>query len=370
MGETLDSVGRVADVGSIRSESLLDLASLVGAKLSVAGAAEVATLFWRLRGVAFTGTATFKQDDVERQVVFRGGAPVFGSSTSVLDRMASQLYREGRITAEQRDESVEIARGDGVRMGRALISVGALDEEELAAAVNRHIGWIIYSLFSWGRAQVTFDPDYREREPIVLKQDPCSILFEGVRRKMGLRELEEALGRPETATFASAVRLSEDVLDSTGLDNLELRFVRALSSGKSVASLCSVYGLDLLTGMQLAFATSVIAGARPVFSPRPSEPMERRPAFLLNAWRFESKLSQVRFGDHFSVLGVRRDASSFEIERAYQELSLEYDEEWVPASVKERFELEIGDVRAAVERSYQLLQDADTRAAYLKNLRD
>ena len=152
------------------------------------------------------------------------------------------------------------------------------------------------------------------------------------------------------------------------LSKTEARFVRALSSGKTVASLCQAYDIDELLGMQLACAASVIGDSNPVFRPVQTAADECRPAFDLTGTRLRAKLQSIASGEHFAILGLRRDASSFEVERAYQGLCLEYGEQWIPASIWKQFPDEISRVTTAFTSAYQLLRDRDTRRAYLENL--
>ena len=162
---------------------LANLASLLGEQFYVNGARDVATLLWSLHCQAFSGVASFSKSNVIKKLVFKNGNLVFASSSSSADRMASQLFREGRITKEQRQKSAALAEDRDIRMGEALLECEALNPEELPNAVRRHIAWIVYSVFFWNRSSVTV-AFLRARKTVsdrVRRLPMSSIIFEGIR---------------------------------------------------------------------------------------------------------------------------------------------------------------------------------------------
>ena len=72
--------------------------------------------------------------------------------------------------------------------------------------------------------------------------------------------------------------------------------------------------------------------------------------------------------DYFALLGVRRDATAFEIRRAYQAARRDFAAEGFPAELRRELALELDEISAVLDEAYRVLRDDRLRQAYLANL--
>jgi DnaJ-domain-containing protein 1 len=74
--------------------------------------------------------------------------------------------------------------------------------------------------------------------------------------------------------------------------------------------------------------------------------------------------------DYFAILGVRRDATGFEIQRAYEAACRDYDPDEVGPALRLELQRQLTEIRAVVDEAYQVLRDDSLRSSYLMHLRD
>jgi DnaJ-class molecular chaperone len=70
------------------------------------------------------------------------------------------------------------------------------------------------------------------------------------------------------------------------------------------------------------------------------------------------------------LLGVRRDASGFEIKRAYEAARRDYARDNFPPEVRTELSDEIEAINEIIDEAYQILRDDGLRVSYLTNLRE
>jgi len=124
------------------------------------------------------------------------------------EALGDRLRNDGRITRDQYDDSLRRVRESGKRQGVTLVEMGLLTSDELFAAVREQIEEIIWSIFAWDFATVTFMPG-RDKHLEFVKVDiavPQAVL-RGVRRMPDAKML---LGRIGTRTTLLE-RTKEDV---------------------------------------------------------------------------------------------------------------------------------------------------------------
>jgi hypothetical protein len=139
-------------------------------------------LLRELQAAAATGILTLTTGGVRKALYLKGGRVVFAMSTVASDRLGEVLEREGRITSEQKAESVrDLAQGR--RQGRALVEAGVLTPDELWQAVQMQVREIVFSVFQWDEGAFHFEESVLpERERITVDLDVSTLIIEGLRR--------------------------------------------------------------------------------------------------------------------------------------------------------------------------------------------
>jgi hypothetical protein len=301
--------------------------------------------------------------------------------------MGDLLFREGKITREQHARSREIVAETGRRMGEILVELGFLKRRELLPAVRRHVEDIIYSLFSLDEGVVELElGDSAQDEKIRLATHPSALIFEGIRRKSDLSRLVRRLG-PETTAIAP---LGRDELAAALAEadlSLEERAAAELFDGRrTLADVAMSTRLDPALVYGLAYGLVVLGLARVMSAPGKSDERAERVALAgstpapgpisgpadgaIDRERVLAKHALVLEADYFAVLGVRRDASAFEIKRAYEAARRDYAAEGFPADLQRDLAKPLSDIASVLDEAFHVLRDARVREQYLTNLRE
>jgi hypothetical protein len=341
----------------------------------VRGSTDAAALIARMFAHEFTGRIVFyrgPRPEVEKVIYFDGGRPVFASSDQPEDRMGELLYREGKITREQYERSRDVVFEQGRRMGEILVDRGFLKRRELLPAVRRHVEDIIYSLFGWESGEYRIVPgDGASAERIRLSRHPAAMVLEGIRRKLDLGALERLLGPPTTVVEIGDRDKAGTVISVADLSVDERAALQALDGSVDLGHVARTSGAGLAAVYQLAWALTLlgIATVR-----RRGGDDDDAPALVgetdlaIDRERVRGRHRLVAEADYFALLGVRRDATAFEIRRAYEGARRDFDAEAFPPELRTELGVELAEIGAVLEEAYRVLRDDVLRHEYLENL--
>jgi len=357
---------RGADSGEVRRGALADT--------------DVATLLARLYRGAHTGTLVVTRAEAVKTLYLDEGQPVFATSNLPHDRMGDLLYREGKITREQHRKSREVIADSRRRMGELLVEMGFIKRRELMPAVRRHLEDLVYSLFAWSSGSFVIGVgEGAPNESIRLSRHPAAIIVEGVRRKYGLDLLESKLGGPGSVLAVPEAEALAEFVREVELGPAERNLFEAFDGERSLRDVARTVGVELLTVYQFGFALTALGVARLTRTSEQGEAWDEpvRPPLLVGATelaidrqRVLAKYAHVNEADYFCLLGVRRDASSFEIKRAYEAARRDYAVESFPAEVRRELSRELDEIGGLLEEAYRVLRDDGLRTRYRQALRD
>ncbi|HEY5924473.1 MAG TPA: DUF4388 domain-containing protein, partial [Kofleriaceae bacterium] len=340
----------------------------------VRGVSDAAMILARMFAINFTGRAGFRKDDVEKVVYFDGGRPVFASSNEPGDRMGELLVREGKITASQYERCQVVVAQSGRRMGEILVDFGYLKRRELLPAVRRHVEDILYSLFGWDRGHyhVTVDPT-ASAERIRLSRHPASLVLEGIRRKLGRSTLEKLLGPASTVIEVGDRERLGGILNTGDLAGEERTALAAFDGQADLASVARTTGVDIADVLPLAWGLCVLGLAT---ARRAETEIEESTALVgetdiaIDRERVHARWQLVTEADYFALLGVRRDATAFEIRRAYQAARRDFSPDGFPTDLRRELARELEDIASVLDEAFRVLRDDRLRQTYLANLFD
>jgi hypothetical protein len=342
----------------------------------VRGHSDAAVLVARLSSQAFTGRLVMRRRNVEKTVHFDAGRPVFASSSADTDRMGQLLAREGKITAEQYHRSALLSVETGRRMGELLVERGYLKRRELLPAVRRHVEDIIYSLFAWDSGDYKIiHGDGAADERIRLSKHPAAMVLEGVRRKFDLATLERLLGTPTTVVELADRDRMGGILTASDLSADERVALAAMDgqndlaqvARKSRVELANVYALGwgLLV---LGLATARRRGEEEADTA--SQVVMGETDLAIDRERVRARHALVSDADYFALLGVRRDATTFEIKRAYEAACRDFAADTFTPELRRELAGELDDIAEVIDEAYRILRDDSLRGEYLANLMD
>ncbi len=338
---------------------------------------DIATVLASFWSSDFSGSLVLRRDQEEKRVQFDKGSVVFASSAQQDDRMSELLLREGRINATQLEECHFQVEATGRRMGEVLVDKGYLKPRELLPAVRRHLEDIFYSLFAWESGSFNALPGQSLDERIPLSRHPAALIVEGIRRKYDMERVEGCLGPTDTVVMVDGSQRLNNIVGATELSVGELQVQRLFDGSQSLETIAAECEVEVLRVAQLAHAF-VCLGVAEIVETRSEESSERGSAsgshfvgeidLEIDRQRVLAKYQLVQCANYFQLLGVRLDASAFEIRRAYESSQRNFAMESFPASLQEELRDMIGEIGELIEEAFLVLGNDSVRSSYRANL--
>lgn len=146
------------------------------------------------------GVLTFTQRQAVKKLYIRDSRIIFASSNLHEDELGEFLFRCGKISRSEKDQSIELLRRSRTkRQGQILVEMKALDEKDLPWAVRSHQQAILWSLFNWFEGQMIFNiGSFLEDEPILLEVTIPRAILDGVRSIQNAKRIVNYIGTRTT----------------------------------------------------------------------------------------------------------------------------------------------------------------------------
>jgi len=298
---------------------------------------------------------------------------VFASSSDTRDRMGELLVRAGKITASQYERCQAVVAESGRRMGEILVDFGYLKRRELLPAVRRHVEDLVYSLFGWDRGgyAIALDPQ-PSAERIRLSRHPASLILEGIRRQQDRTTLERLVGPASTVVEVADRDRLGSIVNLADLGAEERAALAAFDGQADLAHVARAANADVADVLPLAWGLCVLGLAtarRPDTEvPEESTALVGETDLAIDRERVRARWQLVTEADYFALLGVRRDATGFEIRRAYQAARRDFAADCFPVDLRRELAQELDDIAHVLDEAFRVLRDDRLRQTYLANL--
>lgn len=174
-----------------------------------------------LDGRKSTGTLELIRGNAWKRLYFERGRIISSGSSEPSEYLGHFLISEKKITEEQLTEALEVQKRTKVMLGKILVMIGAVSEEELLTMLENKCKESVFMMFLWEDAEFEFFdnqlpavrliPTSMEVEPVVIeglkRRDEWRLLKEMYpSRQMVFSKSEEATGQePMTDRFVDAV---------------------------------------------------------------------------------------------------------------------------------------------------------------------
>lgn len=340
------------------------------------GSFDVPSLILRCHRNGLTGRLLFRIERTELVLYFDEGRPVFAGSNQPSDRMGKMLCREGKITPAQL-QAAEVQVGkSGRRMGETLVDLGFLKRRELLPAVRRHLEDLCFAMFGLREATYAIIADpVAVVERIRLARAVATLVVEGIRRKYDAatlarlgydaRTAAELLDREKTAALLASLDAApaeraavadcdgvRDVVTLAALHSVPASGLLALLYGLSVLGLCVLRGGHGAIDEEIEEG-SVLVGAGDL---------------AIDRARVLARAQLVAEADYFALLGVRRDATSFEIQRAFDTVRRDFAAEAFAPELRRELADELRQIAEVIDEALWVLGDDTMRGTYLAHI--
>lgn len=193
----------------------------------------------RLAHEQATGSLMLRRDQIKKIVFFEAGVPVAVKSNLLYECLGRLLVRDGIISEEVCERSVERLKSEGRPQGKILVEMGMLTETDLQQALEIQFDTKLLDVFTWDAGLFQFrpspfvDPGYSS-----IRRDPWATILYGVRMGSPVERISVDL-----ATVTSAVpwvTVSSEALAGLALMDTEWDILGLLDGQRTLADLVAL----------------------------------------------------------------------------------------------------------------------------------
>lgn len=211
------------------------------------------------------GTLTVERGAATRSFHFDSGYVTRTDSNHPAEQLGHQLRVRGLVTADQLAEAFRVQADTGVRLGKILLMVGAVDAATLDRTLHALIREAVADTLAWPDGVFAFEPDVGSRaaSEYAVSVNLRDAIEAGRERAPRWRAIETALGDDEGARLWLVRR---DAVGDAAAD-----LVAAVDEGKTIGDIVRArphFRFDTLD----ALARLVESGAAAIDRRRPSRP--------------------------------------------------------------------------------------------------
>jgi len=336
-------------------------------------------LLHHLHGLRASGVLALEDGNrKKKQIQLRDGIPIAIRSNLVNETLGELLLASGKITRDVLHESLlRVKRGEGL-MGRVLVAMQMLDEEDLAVALHRQAEEKLLEIFAWSSGRAKFHPGTRIKgsaNTLALKQSPARLIVGGVRTRMPIQPIDRYLAEraPRLAVRNESPFYRFQDVELGGAEHTLLERLDGTTTlgtlargGETVRrNLFALAVLELIELRDAGAAAPRRAAAPP--APRAEEPA-RADAEGLRA-ELAALAERMRGLDAFGVLGVERGADDETIRVAYATLAKRtHPDRFAASGAAVRRLAEEAFAQAA--SAYEAIADETSRLRYVREEAD
>jgi len=322
------------------------------------------------------GTLRVSRRDEVRNLFFERGELRTATSSREGQKIGAFLKRRGWITDRDLAWALEtVTRQGRVRLGKVLVERGLVSRTVLDAEMRRLVEEIVFSTFEWEEGDFRFDPSTGVVDPdVALDLSTAALIVEGIRRLPESDVFRQRLGPgsrvpvlagdpmlrfqylPLTPQEAYLLSRVDGVMDLDGL--LKLGGASRGAAAKIVYALLSCGILEWKSEDTLLTPSAGLERLNvEVSAQAPSRPLGYA-EMVLNTYR------RIDWLTHYELLGVPREATKDEIQKAYLERSRSFHPDLRHRPDLAECGKELDTVFNRLTKAYQTLSDSDARAQY------
>jgi hypothetical protein len=307
---------------------------------------------------------------IERRIVLREGDFVTCASSAEDESLMAFLGVRGDLPKETVRRLRSKFPPFGRHAGAALVARGYLLQDQMWPTLRAHAEWVLGRVLGAAQVRAIVEPQAPGRlagEPSVFGGAPGAEVFvDVVRRVVSPADALERLGG---ATSRLGRGASGELLDECGLAPAELEAVhRATAGAQTVGDLLEAAhdadftsALLALTQLGVADVLRTLHGGGDVEAPDLDVAAIEAEAVRE---RVRARLQLVDDGDYFAVLGVARDATGYEVKRAFLELRRTFDPSRLLSPELADLVGDVHKITTVLEEAFEILKDGARRERY------
>jgi TonB family protein len=180
-------------------------------------------LQWLAQGTK-TGVLVIENGKLEKRVYFDAGKIIFSESNNPREHLGSFLIREGLIDESTLARAIKLQESTQILLGKVLVTLGSITEDELHEILQRKTEESIYGLFAWDKGGFRFVPDEAPAQSgIPLRLDVTNLVLEALRRLDESRHTGQPLVEDHSGRYSLEIEevLNTELRKSSNGDDLD-----------------------------------------------------------------------------------------------------------------------------------------------------
>jgi len=335
---------------------------------SVLGPTDAPRILAAAIGARETGVIAFESRAGVRRVVLREGDVVTASSSLEEESLLPFLAARGELPRDRVAQLAGKMPPSGRHAGAALVAHGYMRQDQLWTVLRAHAEWVLGRVVAQEAGTAGFEAD----PPGRLKAEPsvfggatgAEVFVEVVRRQLAPAEAVARLGGEASRIVDGP---NERIVPECALGAVETEWfarARGQTIGDALATASDpdfasvLYALVALGACDAIRALGAVR-ARPVEAPS-ADPIDDE---AIRA-RIRARLQIVEDGDYFAVLGVSRDATSYEVKRAFLELRRTFEPSKLLTPALGDLVNDVRKIALVLDEAYEILRDVGRRDRY------
>ncbi len=164
---------------------------------------ELAELLQWLSQGRKTGTLYLNNGDVEKRIFFDEGTIVSSAASDPKEYLGHFLVSHGFIDELTLAKAMEMQEDNRMLLGKILLTIGAISEEDLNRMLRLKAEESIYEIFTWEEADFRFVDDESPRYQMVkLELSVTGLVLEGHRRVDEWKRIQDRIVSPQAVPVA------------------------------------------------------------------------------------------------------------------------------------------------------------------------
>lgn len=300
-----------------------------------------------------------------RRIVLSEGDVVTAASEIADETLVAFLVGRGDLDRSVAGRLAGKLPASGRHAGAALIAQGHLAQDDLWPVLRAHAEWLVGRAMASGPGTIELEDEPGGR----LKLEPgvfggstgAEVFVETARRVLAPQLSLAALGGP-AARFDSGPRSA--LMSECALSDEE-RAVALGAAGKTVAEACPDPNAELVSVLRALVELEVLSVQVPARA-APHAPRAQPDPIDDDAVRsrVRARIALVREGDYFSLLGVGRAATSYEIKRAYLDLRRTLEPSRLLTAKTADLHADVMLILEVLDEAYEILREEPRRERY------
>ena len=188
-------------------------------------------LQWLSQGTK-TGTLVIDNGSVEKRIFFSKGKVISSAASDPREHLGHFLVSHGFIDEGQLAEAVRQQEAQKTMLGKVLVDMALISEEDLDGMLRLKAEEGVYSLFDWPEGEFRFHDDEMPAYPMVpISLDVTGLVLEAMRRQDEWSRFRQSMPSMQ----AVPVRVVDDLVgDDAEMDEGQKRILLAVDDQRSI----------------------------------------------------------------------------------------------------------------------------------------